>query len=354
MKFKYRIILFASLSLLLLLLAACSNASSSTTTTPAVEGSHPSETAKQVENTGKTSYPLTIENFTISGEGGEWKPKSQTFEKAPERVVANTQSAAEMLIKLGLTDKIVGVAALYGTVTPDVADDFAKIPVLSKDYVGKELVVGASPDLVLGRGDLFADADWGVGTVDGLNDMNIRTFLQTTNHQGTLDSLYKDITQLGQIFDVQDNAAKFTESLKARVEAIKTSVADQSEHSFAYIVPATEDTITVSSMQNDTYQLDALSLLKLKNTFDGVQGEVSVEQLITANPDYLLLSAYAGSPDIDKLIQNLYANPALQSMNAIKNKQIYVTDFSQFWGYGYQILDGIEKMEQEMKANPIK
>lgn len=354
MKFKYRIILFASLSLLLLLLAACSNASSSTTTTPAVEGSHSSETAKQVENTGKTSYPLTIENFTISGEGGEWKPKSQTFEKAPERVVANTQSAAEMLIKLGLTDKIVGVAALYGTVTPDVADDFAKIPVLSKDYVGKELVVGASPDLVLGRGDLFADADWGVGTVDGLNDMNIRTFLQTTNHQGTLDSLYKDIAQLGQIFDVQDNAAKFTESLKARVEAIKTSVADQSEHSFAYIVPATEDTITVSSMQNDTYQLDALSLLKLKNTFDGVQGEVSVEQLITANPDYLLLSAYAGSPDINKLIQNLYANPALQSMNAIKNKQIYVTDFSQFWGYGYQILDGIEQMEQEMKANPIK
>lgn len=117
------------------------------------------------------------------------------------------------------------------------------------NYVGKELVVGASPDLVMRRGDLFADADWGVGTVDGLNDMNIHTFLQTTNHQGTLDSLYNDIEQLGQIFDVQDNAAKFTESLKARVE--KSSVADQSEHRFAYIVPATEDTITVRSMQND-------------------------------------------------------------------------------------------------------
>ncbi|MDK8191804.1 ABC transporter substrate-binding protein [Paenibacillus sp. UMB7766-LJ446] len=194
-----------------------------------------------------------------------------------------------------------------------------------RNYVGIELVVGASPDLVLGRDDLFADADWGVGTVDGLNDMNIRTFLQTTNHQETLDSLYNDIAQLGQIFDVQDNAAKFTESLKARVEAIKSSVADQSEHRFTYIVPATEYTITVSSMQNDTYQLDALSLLKLKSTFDGVQREVSVEQLITANPDYLLLSAYAGSPDIDNLIQNLYADPALQSMNAIKNKQIYVT-----------------------------
>lgn len=62
----------------------------------------------------------------------------QVFDKAPERVVANTQSAAEMLIKLGLTDKMVGVAALYGSVTPDVADDFAQIPVLSKDYVGKE------------------------------------------------------------------------------------------------------------------------------------------------------------------------------------------------------------------------
>ncbi|WP_339166644.1 ABC transporter substrate-binding protein [Paenibacillus sp. FSL R5-0341] len=354
MKFTSRTIGFAALSLLLLLLVACSNASTSSPAEETTSTTNATETSAPAENTNKTTYPLTIENFTISGEGGEWKPKAQVFDKAPERVVANTQSAAEMLIKLGLTDKMVGVAALYGSVTPDVADDFAKIPVLSKDYVGKELVVGASPDLVLGRGDLFADADWGVGTVDGLNDMNIRTFLQTTNHKGTLDSLYSDIAQLGQIFDVQENAATFTESLKTRVAAIKASVADQPEHSFAYIVPATEDTITVSSMQNDTFQLDALGLLKLINTFDGVQGEVSVEQLITANPDYLLLSAYAGSPDIDKLIENLYANPALQSMNAIKNKQIYVTDFSQFWGYGYQILDGIEKMGQEMKANPIK
>jgi len=346
------------LSLMLVLLAACSNATSTSTTEKGADTASSSSATVQSETTteaaGKTTYPLTIENFTISGEGGEWKPKSQTFEKAPERVVANTQSAAEMLIKLGLTDKIVGVAALYGTVTPDVADEFAKIPVLSKDYVGKELVVGANPDLVLGRGDLFADADWGVGTVDGLNEMNIRTFLQTTNHKGTLDSLYNDIKQLGQIFDVQAKAQEFTDSLKARAEAIKASVAAQPERTFAYIVPATEDSVTVSSMANDTYQLDALSLLKLKNTFDGVQGEVSVEQLITANPDYLLLSGYAGSPDLDKLVNNLYANPAFQSMNAIKNKQIYVTDFSQFWGYGYQIFDGIEKMKQEMDANPIK
>ena len=60
--------------------------------------------------------------------------------------------------------------------------------------------------------------------------MNIRTFLQTTNHKGTLDSLYSDIAQLGKIFDVQENAATFTESLKTRVEAIKASVADQPEH----------------------------------------------------------------------------------------------------------------------------
>nr|WP_260866399.1 ABC transporter substrate-binding protein [Paenibacillus xylanexedens] len=355
LKCSSRTTFFAALTLLLLLLSACSsNTSTPSTAEDTTSQTGTTEAAAPAGTANQTTYPLTIENFAMSGEGGEWKPKAQVFEKAPERVVANTQSAAEMLIKLGLTDKMVGVAALYGAVTPDVADEFAKIPVLSENYVGKELVVGASPDLVFGRGDLFADADWGVGSVDGLNEMNIRTFMQTTNHKGTLESLYSDIAQLGKIFDVQDKATQFIDSLKARAEAIKASVADQPEHSFAYIVPATEDSITVSSMQNDTYQLDALSLLKLKNAFDGVQGEVSVEQLITANPDYLLLSAYSGSPDINKLIQNLYANPALQSMKAIQNKQIYVTDFSQFWGYGYQIIDGIEKMEKEMKANPIQ
>ncbi|MFF2481397.1 ABC transporter substrate-binding protein [Paenibacillus sp. NPDC058071] len=300
---------------------------------------------------GKTTYPLTVKNYSLSGEGGSWSDKSQTFDKAPEKVVANTQGAAELLIKLGLTDKMVGVAAVYGGGDPDVAKEFKKIPVISKDYASKELVVGAGPDLVLGRGDLFADADWGVGTVDALNALNIKTFVQSTSIKGaTLDSLYNDIAQIGQIFDAQDNAAAYIEELKKRAQAIKDGSAAVGGKTFAYSSDAGEGAIAVYSGNTDTFQAEVLGLLGLKNAFGDLTGEISREQLIATNPDILLLSYYSGAPDPEQTIKKFYADPALQSLKAIQNKAIYVIDFNQFWGYSYSIFDGAEKLAKELGA----
>lgn len=302
------------------------------------------------EGVSSTSYPLTIVNHALSGEGGTWTGKEQRFEKSPEKVVANTQPAAELLIRLGLTEKMVGVAALYGEVAPDIADEFAKIPVLSKDYVGKELVLGANPDLVLGRGDLFADADWGVGTVDALNELSIKTFVQNTSVKGAdLESLFKDIEQIGQIFDIQERATKYAEDLRKRVDTIK-SIAPTADKpvSFAYISSSEKGAVAVYSGANDTFQADALRLLNLENSFGEAEGEVGVEQLISTNPDILLISYYSGGPDTEEMVNHLYNNPALQSMLAIKNKKIFIIDFNQFWGYGDQIFDGVEKLGREI------
>ncbi|MBW4082283.1 ABC transporter substrate-binding protein [Paenibacillus sp. S150] len=309
----------------------------------------PEETAPST----KTVYPLTVENYTNNGEGTEWKAKSQTFDKAPEKVVANTQGSAELLIKLGLTDKMVGVAALYGAGDPAVQEEFKRIPVISKDYASKELVVGASPDLVLGRSGLFADADWGVGTVEGLNELGIKTFVQSTSLEGaTLDSLYKDIEQLGRIFDVQENAAAYTAELKERAQALKDSAAASGEKTFAYVSDGGNGAIAVYSGNIDTFAGDVLGLLGLKNSFGDVTGEISKEQLIATNPDVLLLSVYTGGVDPEQTLEAFYADSSLQSLNAIKNKAIYLIDFNQFWGYSYSIFDGAEKLASELVAAP--
>lgn len=300
----------------------------------------------------KTVYPLTIENFTKPGEAGAWSAKKQTFDEAPKRVVANTQGAAELLIKLGLTDTMVGVAALYGSGDATIADEFKKIPVLAEGYVGKELVVGASPDLVMGRGGLYADADWGNGTVDGLNELGIKTYVQNASVEGaTLQGLYKDIEELGQIFDVQEKAADFAAELKARAEALKQQALEGGK-TYAYVSDAGDGAIATYSGNLDTYQADVLSLLGLKNTFGDVTGEISKEQLVATNPDILLISYYSGAPDPEKSIAAFYADPSLQSLNAVKNKAIYIIDFNQFWGYSYSIFDGAEKLAKELSAKP--
>ncbi|MEK4043856.1 ABC transporter substrate-binding protein [Paenibacillus sp. FSL H8-0048] len=350
--FKRYVPLLAVLVMAVMLAACSSNAGNekeaAATAAPASASSAPAETAPAA---AKTVYPLTMENHTNNGEGTEWKAKSQTFDKAPEKVVANTQGAAELLIKLGLTDKMVGVAALYGAGDPAVQEEFKKIPVISQDYASKELVVGAGPDLVMGRGGLFADADWGVGTVGGLNELGIKTFVQSTSLQGaTLDSLYKDIEQLGQIFDVQDKATAYIAELKERAAKLKEGAAATGAKTFAYVSDGGNGAIAVYSGNVDTFAGDVLGLVGLTNSYADVTGEISKEQLIATNPDVLLISVYTGGIDADQSIKAFYADPSLQSLKAIRNKAIYKIDFNQFWGYSYSIFDGAEKLASELAA----
>ncbi|THF81777.1 hypothetical protein E6C55_08185 [Cohnella fermenti] len=343
-----------------MILAACgsnSNNGSSASSSPSASPSaaSPSASAAASESApaaGRTVYPLTIENFTTSGDSGTWVKKNQTFEKAPERVVANTQPIAEMLIRLGLTDKMVGVAALYGDLDPTIKDEFEKIPVLSKDYVGKEPVVGANPDLVLGRADLFADADWGVGTVDGLNELGINTFVNSTGVRGaTLDSLYQDISNIGQIFDIQDTATAYIDTLKVRAETLKSKFAGSPKQTFAYVSDNGEGGINTYSGYVDTFQGDVLGLLGLTNAFADVEeSSISLEQLIAADPDVFLLSWYSGSPDSQTTLDSLYKNEQLKDIKAVKNKQVYVIDFNAYWGYGDQIIGAVEKLAGELTA----
>jgi iron complex transport system substrate-binding protein len=103
-------------------------------------------------------YPLTIKNVTKVEGGTEWTEKDQVFDKAPERVLANTRPAAELLLHLGLKDKIAGVGAVFGMDDPDVKAEFDELNHLSDGYINKETALSVDPDLIFGRGGLFDNA----------------------------------------------------------------------------------------------------------------------------------------------------------------------------------------------------
>jgi iron complex transport system substrate-binding protein len=293
-----------------------------------------------------TTYPLTVSNYTM--ENGVWAAKEQIFSQAPERVVANTQGAAELLIRLGLTDKMVGVAAVYGYVPEDIADEFSKIPVLTEGYVGKELTIGASPELVVGRGDLFQDAEWGVGTVDSLNELGVKTYVQGTSVAGaSLNNLYQDITELGEIFNVQAKAAAYIQQLKTR-EAALAARASAETTNYASIFDNGDGTVGIYNGNTDTFIESAVSLINMHNMLIDETGTISLEQLVEINPDALVISKYAGGIDPEQTIAMLLANEQVQSINAIKNKKIFVIDFNNFWGYGDSIFTGVEALADDL------
>lgn len=313
----------------------------------------PSDNTKKESTADLAAYPVTVSNHSIHD--GVWSAKEQVFQTTPSRVFANNQSTAELLIRLGLTDSMVGVAALYGETKEDIAEEFAKIPVLNEKYVGKEVTLGANPDLVMGRGDLFADSEWGVGTVDELNSLGVHTYIFNTSKRGaTLNDLFKDIEEVGNIFNVPENATTFADSLHTRIDQLSKKLSGVEKTLTYGSVSYSDGNIAAYAGTSDTFQNDALNLIKLDNAFKDATGEITLEQLISTNPDILLISRYAGGPNPEESIESIYKMPSLQSLSAVKNHQIYIIDFSQFWGYSYQILDGVETLASQLYPDLMK
>src|SRR5690606_870074 len=75
----------------------------------------------------ETAYPLTLDNCGVS----------VTFESAPERVVTIKSTATELLLSLGLADKIVGIGFQDGPLPDHLA---VELPVLSEKLPSQEVV----------------------------------------------------------------------------------------------------------------------------------------------------------------------------------------------------------------------
>lgn len=317
------------------------------------------EDKKTVEKaSAEEHYPLTIENFAKDEGGTEWKSKDQEFKKAPERVMANTRPAAELMLHLGLKDKIAGVGANFGEPDPTVASDYKDLNILSDSYVGKEVTLGVNPDLVYGRGGLFDNAEWGVGTVDSLNELGINTYvLESSIRGGTYDSIYKDIENTGKIFNVKDKADSFIKELKSKESNIENKLSSIKENrSFAYLHMSDPDKISIYPAGDETFMNDVFNKVKLDNVFKNEKGEVSVEMLIDTDPDVLIVPKLneKGGDKSGKIIKSLLSNPKLSSMKAVKNKTIYAVDYNYLFGYSYTAIDGIELLAKEMYPELFK
>ncbi|MGD6845458.1 ABC transporter substrate-binding protein [Bacillus infantis] len=316
------------------------------------------KTSSAEEPQKEKHYPLTVQNVTKAEGGTTWEKKDQVFDKAPERVMANTRPAAELLLHLGLKDKIAAVGASFGAPDKEVEAEYAELNILSDTYVGKEVTLGTDPDLVYGRGGLFDNADWGVGTVDSLNEMGIHTYVLESSVTGaTYDSIYKDIENLGKIFNVQDKAESFIEKLKEKEDKIASSLAEiNEEKTFAYLHTTDPNELSVYAANQESFFNDVFNMIKLDNVFKEESGEVSIEMLIEADPDVLIIPTWADKDpgNAEKVKEGIYNNPKLSSMKAIKNKQIYAVDYNYMFGYGYNSIDGMELLAKEMYQDLFK
>jgi len=80
-----------------------------------------------------------------------------TFDAAPKAAISNDVNLTEMMLVLGLADRMVGYTGISGwkTLDPAIRDGMKELPELSEKYPSKEVLLGAGAD--------FYFAGWNYG-----------------------------------------------------------------------------------------------------------------------------------------------------------------------------------------------
>ena len=289
------------------------------------QSQNPSES--QTNNSGETTPAAPDEPVVIENMGA-----TTTYEKAPETAVALSYSIAEIMVALGLEDKIVAIAPsmyILDQVSEEYRDTVGSFPLLDGEYgvPSLETVLATNAEFVYG--DAYSFYASNVGTREDFEKAGVKIYATegTCVKNPTFENIYNDILNIGKIFRVEDRAAELVAELKEKEAAVAAKVSGLDPVSVFYYDSDTGGGVSMSTIGNTGLQLYMLELAGCKNVFDDTDGEyimVSWEGVIDRDPEYILVCDYYGSGYADEKIAEMKSNPDTADMDAVKNDRFII------------------------------
>lgn len=316
------------------LLAGCSSGTDASGSGTATGSSAPAEDAT-------TGYPLTLTVYDAEGNEVE-----VTYEQAPERIVSTQLSITELLLTLGLKDKIVGIMDNDNAVDDELQAELDDLTSLGyKSTISKEAILAANPDIVMGKATLMF-TDTAIGTVEDYLDLGINVYTQLASVDvidQSLENIIEDVRSVGMIFDVQDEADAYADSLEEQLsetlETVSAQADGQEEISVLLMAGFQEGTFLAFSSTLHSVMLEAVNAVNVLET--GGNG-LTLENLISLSPDaivYVTADRYAET-DADA-VERLLSEEAIQDVPAIANERIIEIGYDDIMDYGARVISTV-------------
>lgn len=314
------------ISLMLVLVLALSCLAGCASSTPAVQTTAAAtETTTEATTEAAAETAAEAEDYgTVVIENGD---RTVTFTEMPTGVLCANLYSAENMVMLGLGDYIVGKNVHTNPAEvplPELADAFENIPEIERS---NENAVASGADLLIGQISAFKDTAWGSYEQLEAEGINCLTITGTLVADETVEDVYTDIENLGKIFKVEDKAAALIADMKASIAETGSKVADVAEadkpNVFVFDMYK-EDQIytTAAGLESNLIEL-AGGINATRNQADSRWFYTSVETLIAANPDIIIINDY-GSQTVEEKIAYITGNPACSDIPAVVNNKFLV------------------------------
>lgn len=294
MKNRKALALILALAMALMLLAGC--------------GSTTDTAASQTETAAADDYyPVTVSNYD----------RDVTVESRPEAVLTLGPNCTELFAALGLGDLVIGRSLVNHSRGPldEYADIVDNIPELNHSSATRERVLSSGADFIYAL-------DWEIGeegvVIDEVEEYGMNVYV---NSAKTLEDQYKEIEDIGKIFNVEDAAADFIQDQKDRIADVQDTL-DGEEPVKVLIYDSGNDGVFTCSGTN--FETLLVELAGGKNIFDDITERdwvtVSYEEVLAREPDVILIHDY-DSPSVEEKIKEITSNPVLSQLDCVKNQR---------------------------------
>jgi iron complex transport system substrate-binding protein len=265
-----------------------------------------------------TIYPMTLQNCSVE----------VSIPAAPLRVVTIKSTATELLLSLGLADRIVGVGFQDGPLPDDLAAAGAGLKVLSDKLPSQEVVLETEPDFIYGGWESNFAAD-GAGERPTLAQLGVATYVAPAACRTikpaklTFEGLFAEIAEIGTIFDSDAAASALIDTQKASLAALS---ADTRGLTAVWYSSGTKAPFVGAGSNAPAMIMDAIGLRNIFGDVDEGWFSASWEAVVDANPDVIVLvdAAWNSAAQKKKLLAE---NPITSKLDAVINERYLVVPF---------------------------
>ena len=260
--------------------------------------------------------------------------RTVTFDSPPQRAISNDVNLTEMMLVLGLSDKMVGYTGISGwkTLDEEMRLGVKQLPELSPKYPTKEVLVGADAD--------FFFAGWNYGmkvggevTPETLKPFGINVYELTescihimTKKKVSMDDMYNDLLNLGLIFQVENRAKKLVDAYRSDLKKF-TQKLESIPAKKVFVYDSGEDTpFTAGRYAMPTALIEAAGGINIMDDFQKSWGTVTWEEVIDRNPEIIVIVNY-GKVTAEQKRKFMKSNPAFANIDAVKNDRFVTLEY---------------------------
>lgn len=272
--------------------------------------------------TAAAAFPVTVDNCGTD----------VTVAAPPQRIVTIKSSTTELVLALGLGDRLVGTAFSDGPLPAWLADaPGAGAPVLADRVPSHEVVLEAEPDLVLAGWESNFSPD-GAGERADLHALGIATYVAPSACKDpayqpnplTFDDVFAEITEAGSLLGAPEAAADLVASQQAQLAAVTPSEAGLT----ALWYSSGSDTPYVGAgIGAPQMIMDAAGLTNIAAEVPDTWSSLSWEAVADQGPDVIVLVDSAWNTAENKK-GVLAANPTTAALPAVHEQRYLVVPFA--------------------------